>query len=91
MAVEFPHVDFISVDTIPLVPHAQSPNLLGYEVYDLYNGIAEADESFDLVHVKHVTTKVYPHARSIECVLTMFWTRFGIFLHSFWRFTESFD
>ncbi|KAF8609663.1 hypothetical protein BDV93DRAFT_602300 [Ceratobasidium sp. AG-I] len=59
MAAEFPHVDFTSVDTIPLVPHVQSPNILGYEVYDLYNGIAEADESFDLVHVKHVKSKIW--------------------------------
>ncbi|KAF8600022.1 hypothetical protein BDV93DRAFT_590082 [Ceratobasidium sp. AG-I] len=59
MAAEFPHVDFTSVDTVPLVPHAQSPNILGYEVYDLPNGIAEADESFDLVHVKHVAPKIW--------------------------------
>ncbi|KAF8603628.1 hypothetical protein BDV93DRAFT_508270 [Ceratobasidium sp. AG-I] len=58
MAAEFPHVDFTSVDTIPLVPHAQSPNILGYEVYDLPNGITEADESFDLVHVRHVSPKI---------------------------------
>ncbi|KAF8609756.1 hypothetical protein BDV93DRAFT_602378 [Ceratobasidium sp. AG-I] len=57
MAAEFPHVDFTSVDTVPLVPHAQSLNILGYEVYDLYNGIAEADDTFDLVHVKHATPK----------------------------------
>ncbi|KAF8609708.1 hypothetical protein BDV93DRAFT_602334 [Ceratobasidium sp. AG-I] len=54
MAVEFPHVDFTSVDIVPLVPHTQSPNILGYEVYDLSNGIAEADVSFDLVHVKRM-------------------------------------
>ncbi|KAF8593089.1 hypothetical protein BDV93DRAFT_530016 [Ceratobasidium sp. AG-I] len=58
MAAEFPHVDFTSVDTVPLVPHNQSRNILGYEVYDLYNGIAEADDSFDLVRVKHATPKI---------------------------------
>ncbi|KAF8605075.1 hypothetical protein BDV93DRAFT_555025 [Ceratobasidium sp. AG-I] len=66
MAAEFPHVDFTSVDTIPLVPHAQSPNILGYEVYDLYNGIAEADGSFDLVHLRHVTTKIWDLAAFVR-------------------------
>ncbi|KAF8609732.1 hypothetical protein BDV93DRAFT_404138, partial [Ceratobasidium sp. AG-I] len=59
MAAEFPHVDFTSVDTIPLVPHAQSPNILGYEVYDLPNGIAEADDSFDLVHVRRLAPMMW--------------------------------
>ncbi|KAF8609705.1 S-adenosyl-L-methionine-dependent methyltransferase, partial [Ceratobasidium sp. AG-I] len=59
MAAEFPHVDFTSVDTVPLVPHAQSRNILGYEVYDLHSGIAEADGSFDLVHVKQVSPKIW--------------------------------
>lgn len=58
MANNFPHVDFISVDTIPLVPHIPCVNILGYEVYDVYNGIAELDESFDLVHMRHVVSKV---------------------------------
>ncbi|KAF8609758.1 hypothetical protein BDV93DRAFT_518513 [Ceratobasidium sp. AG-I] len=57
MAAEFPHVDFTSVGTVPLVPHAQSRNILGYEVYDFYNGIAEADDSFDLVRARQATPK----------------------------------
>ena len=61
MAAEFPHVDFKSVDTVPLVPHVPSSNILGYEVYDLPNGIAEADNSFDLVHMRHVAPKVCLH------------------------------
>ncbi|KAF8605136.1 hypothetical protein BDV93DRAFT_605621 [Ceratobasidium sp. AG-I] len=65
MAVEFPHVDFTSVDAIPLVPHTQSPNILGYEVYDLPNGISETDESFDLVHVRHGSTKIWDLAAFI--------------------------
>ncbi|KAF8605137.1 hypothetical protein BDV93DRAFT_605622 [Ceratobasidium sp. AG-I] len=59
MAAEFPRVDFISIDSIPLVPHVQSPNILSYEVYDLYNGIAEGDESFDLVHLRHIVNKFW--------------------------------
>lgn len=58
MAAEFPHVDFTSVDTIPLVPHVRQANILSYEVYDLYNGIAEADESFDIVHLRHPISRV---------------------------------
>ncbi|KAG8748478.1 hypothetical protein FRC10_003611 [Ceratobasidium sp. 414] len=49
IAIEFPHVDFTSVDNTPLVPHAQYTNILGYEVYDLYNGIAESDNTFDAI------------------------------------------
>ncbi|KAG9104563.1 hypothetical protein FRC06_001343 [Ceratobasidium sp. 370] len=58
MATEFPHVDFTSVDNTPLVPHARRTNILGYEVYDLYNGIAESDNVFDVVHVRHAMTRI---------------------------------
>ncbi|KAG8748936.1 hypothetical protein FRC12_013705 [Ceratobasidium sp. 428] len=58
MAVEFPHVDFTSVDNTPLVPHTRCTNILGYEVYDLYNGIAESDNTFDVVHLRHAMTKI---------------------------------
>ncbi|KAG9126850.1 hypothetical protein FRC07_001707 [Ceratobasidium sp. 392] len=58
MATEFPHVDFTSVDNTPLVPHPRFTNILGYEVYDLYNGIAESDNTFDVVHIRHAMTKI---------------------------------
>lgn len=58
MANDFPHVDFISVDIVPQVPHVPRPNVLGYEVYDVYNGIAEEDGSFDLVHMRHASSRV---------------------------------
>ena len=91
MAAEFPHVDFTSVDTIPLVTHLQFPNILGYEVYDLGNGIEEADETFDLVHVKDITPKVCPHVLWINCALTESRKRTGTLPHLFRRFTEYFD
>jgi hypothetical protein len=62
MAAEFPHVDFKSVDTVPLVPHIRLPNILGYEVDDLHSGISEADESFDVVHIRHMVSKVCSRA-----------------------------
>lgn len=58
MAAEFPHVDFTSIDTVPLVPHARCSNILSYEVYDLYNGIAEEDELFDVVHLRYAMSKI---------------------------------
>ncbi|CAE6422870.1 unnamed protein product [Rhizoctonia solani] len=58
MAAEFPHVDFTSVDIVPLVPHIRAANILSYEVYDFYNGIAESDETFDIVHIRHAMSKI---------------------------------
>ncbi|KAG8692178.1 hypothetical protein FRC08_009962 [Ceratobasidium sp. 394] len=49
---EFPDVDFVSLDSLPLTPHQPCPNVV-FEVYDLYNGFAEPDNSFDVVHVRH--------------------------------------
>ncbi|CAE6521465.1 unnamed protein product [Rhizoctonia solani] len=58
MAAEFPHVYFTSVDTVPLVRHVRVANILSYEVYDLYNGIAEEDGTFDVVHLRYAMLKV---------------------------------
>ncbi|KAF8686524.1 S-adenosyl-L-methionine-dependent methyltransferase [Rhizoctonia solani] len=52
MANEFPHVSFTSVDNTPLIPHTPQPNVK-FEVYDLYNGIAERGDTFDIVHLRH--------------------------------------
>ncbi|CAE6494556.1 unnamed protein product [Rhizoctonia solani] len=52
MAKEFPHVQFTTVDNVPLLPHAPLPNAR-FEVYDLYNGIAEQADTFDMVHLRH--------------------------------------
>ena len=54
---EFPDVDFVSVDSSPLTPHNARPNVV-FEVYDLYNGIAEPDDSFDVVHMRHAVLPV---------------------------------
>ncbi|KAG9118265.1 hypothetical protein FRC07_007305 [Ceratobasidium sp. 392] len=52
MAAEFPHVDFVSLDMIPLVPHTPRANIT-FEVYDVYNGFAELDASFDIIRNYH--------------------------------------
>ncbi|CAE6403472.1 unnamed protein product [Rhizoctonia solani] len=61
MASEFPHVQFVSLDFSPMVAHTPRENII-FEVYDLYSGLAEADASFDMVHVRHTANKVgsYP-------------------------------
>ncbi|CAE6462562.1 unnamed protein product [Rhizoctonia solani] len=56
MATEFPHVDFVSLDMIPLVPHTPRPNV-SFEVYDVYNGFAEPDATFDIVHARRTVTQ----------------------------------
>ncbi|KAG8758151.1 hypothetical protein FRC11_004039 [Ceratobasidium sp. 423] len=56
MATEFPHVDFVSLDMIPLVPHTPRPNV-NFEVYDVYNSFAEPDASFDIVHTRRTVTQ----------------------------------
>ncbi|KAL5632048.1 hypothetical protein ACGC1H_000166 [Rhizoctonia solani] len=51
MATEFPHAHFISLDLVPMLPHVPRPNIT-FEVYDLYAGLAEPDESFDIIHAR---------------------------------------
>jgi hypothetical protein len=57
MATEFPHVDFVSLDVSPMTAHIPRENIT-FEVYDLYAGLAEADASFDMVHVRLMDNKV---------------------------------
>ncbi|KAJ1306986.1 hypothetical protein OPQ81_007966 [Rhizoctonia solani] len=57
MASEFPHVDFVSLDFSPMAAHIPRENIT-FEVYDLYAGLAEADASFDMVHIRHTANKV---------------------------------
>ncbi|CAE6470587.1 unnamed protein product [Rhizoctonia solani] len=70
MAAEFPHVDFTSVDIVPLVPHPRSANILGYEVYDVYNGIAEASDSFDIIHLRYSMSKVNSTSSRLALLIT---------------------
>lgn len=59
MASEFPHAEFISLDLVPMVPHVPRSNIT-FEVYDLYAGLAEPDESFDIVHAWDCVATVSP-------------------------------
>ncbi|QRV82931.1 methyltransferase domain protein [Ceratobasidium sp. AG-Ba] len=57
MATEFPHCDITSVDIVPITAHVPRPNIT-FEVYDLYQGVAEEDNSFDYVSCRHVQLAV---------------------------------
>lgn len=65
MATEFPHVDFVSLDMVPLVPHTPRANVI-FEVYDVYNGLAEPDASFDMVHTRRTVSQVGGHSVAVE-------------------------
>lgn len=64
MAAEFPHCDIVSVDIAPITHHVPRPNI-SFEVYDLYAGVAEPDESFDYVSCRHVMLHVKEYDRLI--------------------------
>lgn len=57
MATEFPHCDIVSVDVAPVTSHIPRSNI-SFEVYDLYSGIAEPNESFDYVSCRHIQLHV---------------------------------
>ncbi|QRW11677.1 methyltransferase domain protein [Ceratobasidium sp. AG-Ba] len=62
MATEFPHCDITSVDIVPITTHVPRPNI-AFEVYDLYAGVAEEDESFDYISCRHVQLAVKEYDR----------------------------
>ncbi|KAG9093127.1 hypothetical protein FS749_015023 [Ceratobasidium sp. UAMH 11750] len=71
MATEFEHVDFVSLDMIPLVPHSPLSNV-AFEVYDVYNGFAEPDASFDIVHTRRTVSQIrdyHAFLREVDRVL----------------------
>ncbi|QRV78108.1 methyltransferase domain protein [Ceratobasidium sp. AG-Ba] len=61
MATEFPHVQFRSLDVIPVIAHTQRPNVV-FEVYDFTEGILLEDGSQDAVFLNFVMERVrnYP-------------------------------
>ncbi|QRV84223.1 methyltransferase domain protein [Ceratobasidium sp. AG-Ba] len=61
MAVQFPHVQFRSVDVVPIMPHVQRPNV-GFEVYNYTEGLRLEDDSQDAVFINGVgeMVKDYP-------------------------------
>lgn len=50
MAAEFPHVQFQSLDVVPITAHAPRPNIV-FEVYDITTGLLLEDNSQDIVFV----------------------------------------
>ncbi|CAE6524911.1 unnamed protein product [Rhizoctonia solani] len=64
MAAEFPHCDIVSIDIAPIIPHVPRPNIT-FEIYDLYAGVAEPDESFDYVSCRHIHLHVKEYDRLI--------------------------
>ncbi|QRV92915.1 methyltransferase domain protein [Ceratobasidium sp. AG-Ba] len=61
MATQFPHVQFLSVDVIPMISHTQRPNVV-FEVYDFTEGIMLEDGSQDAVFLNFIMERVrdYP-------------------------------
>ncbi|KAB5588897.1 Methyltransferase domain containing protein [Ceratobasidium theobromae] len=48
MATEFPHVQFRSLDIVPIIAHAPRPNIV-FEAYDFTRGLLQEDSSQDIV------------------------------------------
>ncbi|KAG9104073.1 hypothetical protein FRC07_009855, partial [Ceratobasidium sp. 392] len=63
MAAEFPHVQFRSIDAVPMIAHSQRPNIT-FEVYDFTEGLLEEDESQDVVFL-HVVLEIVKDYRSL--------------------------
>ncbi|KAG8695090.1 hypothetical protein FRC09_009399 [Ceratobasidium sp. 395] len=57
MALAYPEVDIKSIDVAPTIQHIPRHNLQ-HEVYDIHEGILEADATFDVVHACHTITMV---------------------------------
>ncbi|QRV98290.1 methyltransferase domain protein [Ceratobasidium sp. AG-Ba] len=57
MATEFPHVQFCSVDVVPIIPHVQRPNVR-FEVYNYTEGFTLGDDSQDAVFINNAVEMV---------------------------------
>ncbi|QRV90563.1 methyltransferase domain protein [Ceratobasidium sp. AG-Ba] len=53
VATEFPHVQFRTLDVVPMIPHVPQHNIV-FEVYDFAEGLRLEDESQDVVFVNLV-------------------------------------
>ncbi|QRW03151.1 methyltransferase domain protein [Ceratobasidium sp. AG-Ba] len=65
ISAEFPHVQFRSLDVIPMIPHIPRPNVI-FEVYDFTEGLMLEDNSQDVVFMNYIMemTKDY---RALLC------------------------
>ncbi|QRV75524.1 methyltransferase domain protein [Ceratobasidium sp. AG-Ba] len=57
MATQFSHVQFLSLDVVPMIAHAPRPNV-AFEVYDFTAGLLLEDESQDAVFLNVVLEMV---------------------------------
>ncbi|QRW04415.1 methyltransferase domain protein [Ceratobasidium sp. AG-Ba] len=57
MATEFPHVQFLSLDVVPMVPHIPRSNIT-FEVYDLTEGLMVESGSQDVVFLSRMMEMV---------------------------------
>ncbi|KAG8716004.1 hypothetical protein FRC09_016122 [Ceratobasidium sp. 395] len=57
MALAYPEVDIKSIDVAPTTSHIPRRNLQ-HEVYDIHEGILEADATFDIVHARQTISMV---------------------------------
>jgi hypothetical protein len=57
IAIEFPHVQFRSLDVVPLIAHAPRANIV-FEVYDFTEGLMLEDASQDVVFLNIVMEMV---------------------------------
>ncbi|QRV98292.1 methyltransferase domain protein [Ceratobasidium sp. AG-Ba] len=68
MAAEFPHVQFRSVDIVPIISHIQRPNIT-FEAYDFTEGLMLEDESQDAVFINHVGEMWYKQVKDYPALL----------------------
>ncbi|QRV92914.1 methyltransferase domain protein [Ceratobasidium sp. AG-Ba] len=78
MATEFPHVQFRSLDVIPMMPHTQRSNIV-FEVYDFTERILLEDESQDAVFLNFVMERIRNYPALLQEVHRVL--RPGGFLH----------
>jgi hypothetical protein len=63
----YPTATFVSIDVKPLASFPPHERIV-FEVYDLYAGIAEPDNSFDVVHARQCVTTVSNVLKGLKLV-----------------------